>query len=203
MIFFDFDGTIVDVWDRYYRVFSDTVQSHEIPLLDYINIKRDQIKDEIVAAQLGVTLPQNYWKQKRILLETPNYLNFDRLIAPADVLLRFFDKHDCQILTNRRNREAFFDQLSHLGLQRLAEKSIVLNPDEDITKRDFLRSLCADNQVVLIGDGDAESKASDIPNCTVYLVSTGLRRPEKLPNAERCTIINSINEFMNAYKEIE
>lgn len=203
MILFDFDGTIVDVWDRYHRVFIDAAQSHEVPLSDYIGTKRNQIKDSLVAASFGVTLPENYWIKKRILLESPEYLCYDKLIAPADVLLRFFDANDCRILTNRRSRDDFINQLFHLGLQDLAEKSIVLNPDEGITKRDFLCSTYGNAQFFLVGDGDSESKASEVPGSSVFLVSTGLRKPETLPLAERCVIVNSIIEFMNTYKELK
>ena len=56
MIYFDFDGTIVDVWQRYYQVFLAAGGVSGLGSKEYIAAKRRLGKDDLVAAALGVLL---------------------------------------------------------------------------------------------------------------------------------------------------
>ena len=61
MIYFDFDGTIVDVWQRYYQVFLAAGGVSGLGSKEYIAAKRRLGKDDLVAAALGVLLPSTYY----------------------------------------------------------------------------------------------------------------------------------------------
>lgn len=201
MVYFDFDGTLADVWLRFYRIFKDASGIDRIGFEDYVRAKKQYPRDGDVAACFGAVLPDDYWSKKRSMLEDPVYLAFDRLLVPAEQLCDFFQSHNCRILTNRRNPKAFEAQLSALGLDALRQYSIVLNPDNKVTKAQYLQQAHPDGRVVLVGDAEAESKAAQIDSVKVFLVRTGLRAPEQLPLADQCEIIDRVSDFMNAFKE--
>jgi phosphoglycolate phosphatase-like HAD superfamily hydrolase len=201
MVYFDFDGTLADVWLRFYRIFTDASGIDGIAFEDYVRTKKQYPRDGDAATCFGATLPEDYWSKKRSMLEDPAYLALDRLLVPAEELCDFFRQFDCRILTNRRNPQAFRAQLTALGLGSLIERSIVLNPDEKVTKAQYLRQAHPDGQPVLVGDAEAESQAAQNGFVKVYLVRTGLRAPEEMPFADQCEIIDRVSDFMKAFKE--
>ena len=201
MLYFDFDGTIADVWQRYYRVFKDASGIPGITLEEYIQVKRAFPRDTDVAAHFGGALPDSYWERKRSMLEDPAYLAFDRLIVPAEQICAFFQAHDCRILTNRRKAEAFYGEIRALGLESLLDQCIVLNPDEKKTKVQYLQEIHPDECFALVGDAEAEAQVAALEMAEITLVRTGLRIPESLPGVENCRIVEDIEVFMNAFKE--
>ena len=201
MLYFDFDGTLVDVWQRYYRIFKDASRISGMTFEDYVRLKKELPQDGDLARCFGAALPADYREKKRSFLEDPRYLAYDRLLVPKEQIREFFRSHSCRILTSRRSPEAFFDQLQALGLEQLREKCVVLNPDEKKTKTQYLRENHPDEAVYLVGDAEAEAQASQLDNVRVYLVRTGLRNPETLPGAQKCVIIDHVSDFMNAFKE--
>lgn len=201
MLYFDFDGTLVDVWQRYYRIFKDASRIPGMTFDDYVRVKKEFPQDGEVALHFGGVLPRDYREKKRRFLEDPKYLAYDSLLVPKEYICEFFENHNCRILTSRRSPEAFFDQLQALGLEQLREKCVVLNPDEKKTKTQYLRESHPDETVYLVGDAEAEAQASQLDNVRVYLVRTGLRNPETLPGAQKCVIIDHVSDFMNAFKE--
>lgn len=201
MVYFDFDGTLTDVWERFYRIFQDASAITGITFEAYVSAKKRIPQDGALAAAFGAVLPDDYRDKKRSMLESAEYLAFDRLIVPAERICAFFQQHDCRILTNRRNPHNFKIQLSALGLGALTDRCIVLNPDAKITKAQYLSNAHPHEKVILVGDAEAESQAAQSDSVKVYLVRTGLRAPELIPFSDRCEIIDSVSDFINAFKE--
>ena len=201
MLYFDFDGTLADVWQRYYHVFRDASGITGMSLEEYIRVKREFPQDSDVARMFGGTLPEEYKAEKRSRLEDPTYLAYDQLIVPAEQICAFFREHDCRILTNRRSAEMFRGQLISLGLEELISKAVVLNPNEKIKKVQYLQMTHPNESIVLVGDAEAEAQVSVLKQAEVYLVRTGLRDPQSLPDAEKCRIIDNVEVFMKSFKE--
>ena len=75
MIFFDFDGTVVDIWNRYYRVFLTASKLSGFTQASYMEAKRSLVLDERVAHFFGGELPSDYFSTKRAILEDRAFLN--------------------------------------------------------------------------------------------------------------------------------
>lgn len=202
MFYFDFDGTLADVWQRYYHVFCDASQITGVSLEEYIRVKRDHPRDSDVARIFGGTLPEDYFEKKRNMLEDPAYLAYDRLLLSKEKICAFFQEHTCRILTNRRNAAAFRGQLISLGLESLVDMAVVLNPDEKVKKVQYLQGEHPHEPFYLVGDAEAEAQVAVMDTAKVFLVRTGLRKPEDLTNVEKCCIIDNTEVFMNDFKEI-
>lgn len=201
MIFFDFDGTIVDVWPRYHQVFLTASKIFGIPFSLYRDTKQALISDRSVANHLGIKLPSEYFEQKRSLLEAEEFLRLDTLLLPSEELLSFFSQYDCRILTNRRRITAFEKEMENLGLRDLTEKAIILNPESKIRKKRFIEENFPQGFHIIVGDSEAEWEAADLKNVYAILVQTGLRRPENFPTGERCVIMPSIRCFISDCKK--
>lgn len=195
MIYFDFDGTIVDLWPRYCKVFADAAKIPPIPLSEYRDAKRRFCSDQKLAHYFGITLPIDFFQTKRHLLESPQYLKLDDLLLPPKRLLDFFQARACRILTRRRDADAFFQQLAWLGLSPLMKKSIVLHPDTMQTKAKFL-SAHRDERITLVGDSFAEWEATSLPDAQVILVRTGLQDPETFPHRKNCIVMRDIIAYI-------
>lgn len=202
MLYIDFDGTIVDVWKRYYRVFTNASGLLDISLEDFIQVKRREQADSRVAAYFSAKLAPDYWIKKRQMLENPEYLKLDELLLPADELLSFFASHSCRILTARRNPHAFYDQLKWLGIFALNTKSIILDPDGNVRKRDYISQHSGYEKNWIVGDSRAEAEAAEIPGTQVILVKTGLQDVKTLNVLGTCEIVNNLLELIQQYKEI-
>ena len=110
MHIFDFDGTIVDCWHRYYNVFvlANNLETSIIDFLDYKKIKLELEKDELVAKYFDIELSKNYFENKHVLIESIDYLKLDSLIVNKEKLIRFFEINDSIILTIRNNINNFY-----------------------------------------------------------------------------------------------
>lgn len=198
MIYFDFDGTIVDVWQRYYHAFLLASGIQDLSFSAYCTLKKQFPRDGDLALSIGKNLVDGYWIKKKELLEAPELLRLDTLLLSAEDLLCFFKRYPCRILTYRRNAHQFHAQLTDLGLGALTEQSIVLNPDLPLTKCQLIHE-ASDRPCWLIGDAQSEADVSIRSDCKVALVRTGLRVPETLDKAGNCLIIEDISSFINQY----
>lgn len=199
MIFFDFDGTVVDVWTRYFEAFRLAAGDSKTERESYISAKRRLCKDDLVAAELGVILPEDYYFRKKELLESQELLRRDTLLVSPDVLADFDERIGFRILTVRRNPAQFMTQLTELGLSCFAEKSVVLTPGT-VSKKDFLSAAFSAGENIVIGDAASEWETAELENTRVFLVRTGLRDPADFPPRQRCAVLENLGEFIESYK---
>lgn len=190
MIYIDFDGTLVDLWSRYYEVFCHLSDADGLSLEDYRYVKRRYKKDENVAKVLGCSLKQDYFALKRQLLEEMDYLMLDKLYMPAEYLNNF-PKEKCMILTKRRNKENFEKQLELLGID--LPYSVISSDDSKI---EWIRTNNVVPSGVIIGDSLMDLEVGKL-NITPYMVETGLNTKEDFAESKieyRCfKNINSID----------
>lgn len=172
MVLFDFDGTIVDLWQRYYSVFVDLLHLKDLSLSAYKKRKLLFHSDSLVAKDIGCVLPEDYYSKKASLLEERKYLIKDTLLLDLSVLNSVL-RQDAAILTKRRNKEAFIWQMNYLGIEGTP---FVI---ENSSKKQWIESTINDNQsVTIIGDSIAELECATLPNVDAWMVGYGLNTKE-------------------------
>lgn len=181
----DFDGTIVDLWPRFYKVFCDINSISDVSFNDYKKVKRLLKKDELVARKLNVILHKDYFERKKEFLENFEYLKEDKLLVAKEDLYDFFAKYKCLILTKRRNKENFIKELKFLNIEIKKLEFEILSPLSGMTKSEWIRQNYFNDAITLIGDGEEEIKANVLPNVNVVIVDSGLTNIEELHNV--CT----------------
>ena len=193
--FFDFDGTIVDIWKRFYHVFLD---AGKVSGIDFDLYKKQKLllkRDSDVASYFGVALDVNYFENKKIMLEQIDYLKFDTLLVDPELLIRFFNSKEAYILSKRRNKNNLLKEIKNLKIDCLINRVIVIDPDSNITKLDFLRQNVS-APFTLIGDSIEESNVSVLNNANVFLVSTGLNMFSAETISSNCRIIECLNNYL-------
>lgn len=167
MIVLDFDGTIIDLWPRYWAVFSD-ILGIDIQLKDYVRNKRIYKKDSLVANQFGKKLPNDYFERKREMLEDLSYLSMDKMLVDLNCINKVLETDGC-ILTKRRNESNFRQQLNHLGIKG---KAYVV---DKMSKKAWIESsFNASDPIIIIGDSMEELEAAKLLNVRAIMVGYGI-----------------------------
>lgn len=194
MIYLDFDGTITDIWERYFGVFCEASGISSITKEDYVMLKRSVRSDSKIAKSAGRVLPDDFSEKKKMLQEDMKYLRTDKLIPDRQELIDFMERNDCYILSKRRFPRNFFSQLEGLQLECLKDRCIVLDPDGE-DKKSYLAKR-SNGSLSIVGDSAQEYDVSELPDSTVYLVNTGLRNPEGFQKRTNVKLIDSINDLI-------
>lgn len=191
----DFDGTIVDLWPRYYQVFCDINKVDFVSFDKYVNYKRQYSKDSIVAEKLGITLSDDYFCKKRNKLEEMEYLKKDNLLIKREKLLNFFQNNNSCILTKRRNINNFYKELEYLKLNELINKSFVIEDDKK-TKIEWIKNNIFDEDFTIVGDGIEEYNVRSMDKSIVYMVNSGILDTNLLEDL-KIKKIDSFNSFID------
>lgn len=192
MTLIDFDGTIVDLWPRYHRVFC-TLTNAQVDLHTYKKAKQVYKRDESLARYLGVELPEDYFPRKAVLLEETEYLALDRLLVCGNQLLRFMEQKNAWILTARRRPDHFLWELDYLGLSALRDRAICVNGSKTAWVEQHVPG-----EGIMIGDDVKDLQVVVASNLQAIMVLTGLCTAEDfrstgLPH----TLRQSLEEYMD------
>lgn len=168
MIYIDFDGTLVDVWPRFYSVFCDINEKYNIQFDEYKKIKLKYGKDELVAKEFGFALCDNYFYEKKNRLENLEYLAKDIPFLPIEYINSKFSENT-MILTKRRNPENFKKQIKDIGL-KLPYRVIA----ENISKLDWIQKYEEHTSGIIIGDSVVDLEVGKTNYIFPYMVKSGL-----------------------------
>lgn len=118
-LFIDLDGTLLDVSEKYYRIYLSgiTDASTRLSKFQFWEMKRSEMKDEEIYGVTGHILTDDTTALKAELLEKDEYLGMDKV---HDGVLPFLneikDKHELVLVTVRKDSEALNRQLDRSGL---------------------------------------------------------------------------------------
>lgn len=123
-IIFDFDGTLLDVSERYYAVFCESCAVIDVPPLSkavYLGLKKKGKKDsQILEEEYNLSSDSiNLFKKHRYsILEESRYLDLDVLHTPVPALLKDLQdkKYELILLSLRDNITTSLAQLKKLGI---------------------------------------------------------------------------------------
>ncbi len=201
MIIVDFDGTVVDIWKRYYRVFCEAMGVSSVDILDYKMAKLRFRRDENVAKELGLTMPHDYFRKKRHFLEERCFLKEDTLLIAREDLLVWFQNTNSILLTKRRSRSNLLFELDLLGLKGLKDQVTVLNPDAGISKKEWVANnlfLSKSTHGYVIGDSEEDMLVGENPRIQPLFVKSGLQAYRKV-----CAGEEEFERIGEAFKYIE
>ena len=168
MIILDFDGTLVDLWPRYYAVFRDLTGYNNLKPKKYKLVKQLLVTDDKVADYLGISLQDDYFEQKRELLENDKYLALDKLFFTERELALLTSLNPI-ILTSRHNIDNFYKQLSVLGIKCPAYAT------NNKSKKNWILENFPSQQGIIIGDSITDLEVATLPNMKAWMVGYGLQ----------------------------
>lgn len=198
----DFDGTIVDVWNRFFLTFCLASQIEKIGFdaAKYRSYRLSGISDYELLLRLGSPVTPNQFRvRKRRYLESQSLLSVDTLLVEQNSLLAWFAEHNAHIVTMRRSQEKLENEMRSLGISDLLSHTVVINPDGGYSKRDWVqREIPGDEPVCAIGDAVTDMEIGTLKNAIALHVSTGLCSWDEI--SEKCPWskqIESLNELLS------
>src|SRR5687767_3709857 len=123
MLFFDLDGPLVDVAQRYQTLHCDLLKESTVLPLDpgiYWQYKRQRWPEAAILKQLGASAIEPLYTRRRLeLIETDAYLDIDQRWPWTALVLTVLARwYPLILVTLRSNRDALKRQLARLDLNR-------------------------------------------------------------------------------------
>lgn len=205
-IFFDLDGPILDVKERYYSVYKGFVTANggmPLSLDEYWGQKRLNTPLERLLEMSNcpglVAEHKRYLSQHR---EEFSSLMLDRLQPQIkEVLTHLSKKYNLYLITLRRNKENLFRQLDEYDLLPFFQEILSITPTSDSKWKHKFDLLCEHHLQteagIVIGDTPTETLAAKKAGLTSIAVSNGIRTKEILQKTEPHLIVDSVEHLMS------
>jgi phosphoglycolate phosphatase-like HAD superfamily hydrolase len=215
VILLDLDGTLLDVSQRLYTLYSDYISSFNLRPLSkeiYLEHKRNRIPEESIAVNSGLNTAQTkeylYWRNQKI--ETNEYLALDTPFSDCIHVLKLLNQHfTLYLVTLRKNRDLLQYQLHLLGLDHYFQKVLMSGESGPAitVKANMVRQV--NDPLWIIGDTDIDILCGKKLNINTIGITTGLYAPhflqelspdflvDSLMEALQVILKNNVNDFNN------
>ena len=207
-LFFDLDGTLIDISEKYYRVYVDILAEAGFSTIgkkEYWNAKRQKVPEDQILAMTGAKeFYEQYTKKRMALIESDYYLSDDRLQEGViEVLKNFSMKHQLILVTLRRSASQLYKQLVNLEL--IDYFTDVLSSGEDLEPRwmikynlikEYLGSGYASSHM-LVGDTETDIKAGNELCFKTIAILNGIRTKELLILSNPTFVCESVGDLLN------
>lgn len=200
---FDFDGTLIDLWPRYYKVFCAASRVMDVPFEKYKRTKKKLEKDDSVADSLGIELPPDYYSKKRQLLEKLEFLLLDKPLIDPISFSKYFNENDAILLSKRRRPENLLKEMHLLNFELDKDKIVILKP-ENGSKAEWIKThFDIEEHINIIGDGREEIEAAkENINTQLFFVNTGLISVDVVRNTTEVSkpyLLHNIKDYFELY----
>ena len=205
MVFWDLDGPILDVTDKYYSVYKEILLGNNdtpLPKNDYWELKRSITPIEDILAKSNSRIPaiifKNLWIER---IETKKYLKLDKLQPDSiEILNDLRENNSLVMVTLRSTRRMLLKQLENLNLIQYFDK--ILSSGVDIKPRwkikyGLIKNYMGNtsNNHTLIGDTETDIEAGNHLGFQTIAISNGIRNETILINSKPDYIYSSTSDF--------
>ncbi|QMS88247.1 HAD family hydrolase [Nostoc edaphicum CCNP1411] len=193
----DFDGPIIDVSERYYRVYQFCLEKtrrpdqavQELPKAEFWQLKRSRVPEKQIALNSGLDEPQaqEFAQLRRQTVHTEAYFNYDTLAPGAvDALLKIQQAGiDLAVMTMRRVRELDYAFKKYDLGRFFPENRCYCLSNDYVKTRDIedkpllmaraLKELPPAADTWMVGDTEADITAAKNYGIKVIAVESGIR----------------------------
>jgi phosphoglycolate phosphatase-like HAD superfamily hydrolase len=201
-LYLDLDGTLIDVSDRYYRIYKEVVLSIEgnpLEKSEYWGLRRQGVPESKLFSQLRPFKESSdllVLRSKK--LEAAEYLKYDQLVPGALETLNFLKaRAQLVLVTLRKAVTELRQQLQTLGLSSFFDQVLYPNQrvDDHATSKAALISQNPWFKIkgsLIVGDSEADILAGRLLSIKSIAVLSGIREREVLVRYEPDYIIDSL-----------
>ena len=212
----DFDGPIMDVSDRYYRVYQQCLaetqgsdqQVRELPKAEFWDMKRARVPETEIGLLSGLDATQagEFAQKRRQTVHTFPYLKYDRLAPGGVETLEKVQRAgvDLVVMTMRRVRELdeafnrcnlgrFFPEDRRYCLPNDYVKTGDVK-DKPLLMAKALAELPQASDIWMVGDTEADIIAAKTHGVKVIGVLCGIRDRSQLESQQPDLIANNLGE---------
>lgn len=205
-IFFDVDGTLLDVKERYHAAHKESCEKLSIsplPLDIYWEYKKNKIPESKIL-KLDSELFKKYNEQRVSNLEDENFLLLDKVFHGVPKLLERLNKKGfyLYIVTVRKNKQRVIDQIKRLNLDpyfiQILSTPASTNPEKDkVNLIKTIKKINFNSIHWMIGDTEADILCGKELNFKTIAVTSGIRTEKFLKKYKPDFLINNIIEIQN------
>lgn len=202
-IFFDLDGTLLDVANRHYRVYCEVTESFGGKPLSrekYWMLKRNKAVWQKILPMSGVEAAKEklFLDEFIKLIEHEDYLRIDQLFNGVDSLLGLLSsRHHCYLVSLRRNPDRLERQLEWLDIKRFFKQVLSGHSESEgyDVKIELLKSIPHQTGDVIIGDTEADVKTGQALGLTTVAVLSGIRSREVLQELHPDYLVSDVSRL--------
>lgn len=201
-LFFDLDGTLIDIHRRQYGLYEDFARQHGYQTLSlgaYQHLRRQGTRENDVA---GMTFPDNSiadystWREKHI--EDEKYLKKNFLYRGAKPMLSSLQREHLTIITSRHDKESVTHELARLGIAQFFSQTCAVGTTDAVRKKanaiyDIMKKeRVAAVDALLVGDTEIEYDVARNLAIGFIAVSYGVRTKEFLTHLGARVVVDSV-----------
>ena len=196
---FDFDGTLVNCEIRQVQVLRSILRRKEINLIDFdyekwwtFKINGSNTLDALIKMQIDTNKAKkinNAWIE---IIENPEWLDLDKLRENVYLLLKELIKlnKSIYIITARKSRYFFLNQIKKLTIDLYISKAFVVNPSNGKEeKKELLSSL---KPAYFVGDSENDYFSAMNAGINFIAITSGQR-------SKKFLLANGINQFIDNF----
>lgn len=202
-IFFDLDGTILNISLRHYSVYKNIINDlggKPLSKHTYWNLKRSKTSIDLILKKSN--LPEEclikFNKEFKDKIETSYYLNMDTIFPNAKKILKELSYlNNLYIISYRNNTKEGLNQIKRLGLNTYFKKIHIGRAKEDgvATKVHYIKSIPDYYSGLVIGDTEDDISAAKTVNLMSIAVLTGIRNADLIGEMQPTYIAKSLIEL--------
>lgn len=204
-IYFDLDGTLIDVRRRHYAAYAAALRElgcEPLPEGTYWARRRRGAASADLIGSEDESLRQRFLEGWLARVETPAYLRMDRRVPGAiEALDALRDSYHLVLVTLRRERTALQEQLEALRLHdpfvAVISRSDAAGTD---SKVELIRSHAGRLEAgsIVVGDAEADVEAARALKLACVCVTTGVRDESYLRRLHPDILIESVAHLPDA-----
>ena len=205
-IYFDLDGTLIDVSERFYRIYCDLLDRFncdtKLNKVTYWQLKKESYPEaEIVQKTCANIDSEEYMKLRQNVIESPKYLEYDRPFSyTLDTIKTLKKDNRLVIVSLRESLKKTEIEIDKLGFKPFFDKVLVHNEDMDNKwkiKAELIKSDSGFNtrDSIVVGDTETDFLAAKELGIDCFLVSSGIRTRDYLAILNCGIVIDSIAEL--------
>jgi len=206
-IFFDLDGTILDISGKYYRIYFDFLTERGVRPMAKDNFwKIKKGKKDIQFLIHNQRLAEEFKDFFIRKVETAGYLKYDHPFSFAKAVLKVLKSRGFKLIlvTLRRNKRELMQQLDKSGLKELfdlllVEKQDLKSGDNYKSKIKAIRSYVKTGDI-LVGDTRADVQCGKKIGLKTFGVLSGLNNITNMKALKPDYVIRDIRSLLSALR---
>lgn len=210
-LYFDLDGTILEVKERLYSLYIDIVSELGGKTLTkgvYWQAKRRQTPEELIARKSNIGNVPRYLSLRQERIELPEYLGYDKLIPQAlESLVQLKKNNHIVLVTLRKSKSNLCSQLHNLALEPLFDRLLLRGDAEEDGWQLKAQMISSENCFkphgsVIVGDTETEIRTGKFLNISTVAVLSGMRNRNKLVMHQPDFIIKDISQLSSVLSNL-
>ncbi len=199
ILYFDLDGTLVDVRKRHYAAYADTMRElglTPLPAQTYWDARRDGASNADLMGSSDAESRRRFTEQWLERVESPSYVRLDKLIPGARATLAALrESYELVLVTMRQDRESLLEQLDELSLRKFFSAVYSRDGCDEPTSKSKLIRLFDDSlrdDAAIVGDSEADVEAARELGIESVCVTSGVRGRRYLDELQPDEVVSTI-----------